>query len=247
MRSESAGSTENHKDRCGAAPHEQDEVRRAMEVGLFLEYVERNPGKGCVRRMPRFLDDVVYEVFEGLQQSWNECEIFEYPNNRWVLATTFRHVEADWLPDQPRYEELAPSQAAQKILDSRVELSLDDLIRLTELAAAESTGQRGFHWNRDRGELTIDGQVARKVTKPNQSQNIMRVLDEFQRKSWPEQIQIKFLEGEPGKEVIRETVRSLNRGAQGIVFEADGTGGGIRFRLTREPESPGPAVDDIPF
>ncbi len=237
------------RERGSRAPlsADQAEVVRAMEAGLFLPYVERNPGKGCLHKTPKFLDDVVYDRYEGVEQSWTECEIFEYPNNRWVIATTFRHVEAEWLPDRPRCEELSPSQAAQKILDSGVELSLDDLIRLTKLAATEPTSQHTIHWNRDRGELTIDGQVARKVTKPNQSQNIMRVLDEFQRKSWPEQIQIKFLEGEPGKEVIRETVRSLNRGAQGIVFEADGTGGGIRFRLTREPESPGPAVDDIPF
>ncbi len=225
---------------------DEAEVVRAMEVGLFLEYVERNPGKGCLRRLPKFREDLAYD-YEGIEESWTEFEVFEYPNNRWVISNTYRHVEIDWLSDQTEYQELSPPQAARTILTSKVELSLDDLIRLTELTAQEPTGQGQVHWNPDRGELTIDGQIARYIRNPKGAKNAVKVLAIFQEENWPERIDSPFSPDEAGKQKLRDTVSSLNDRSQGIRFSADGTGEGIRFHLTSDSPPPDQAKDDIPF
>ena len=230
-----------------ARTSERAEVLRAMEQGVFLEFVKRNPGKGSLARMPAFRENVSFDVNEGIEESWTDCAVFEYPNDRWVIGTTYRHWVADWLPDDTQYEEISPGEAAVRLLNSDIPWGVDDLVRLKALAASAQPNLPKIEWDRDRAELRIGEQIARSFKKPKQAKQVTKVLDVFQEDSWPERIDSPFSPDETGKQTLRDTVRSLNDGAVGIRFLADGTGEGIRFQLTHDENPPDQAENDPPF
>lgn len=83
-------------------------------------------------------------------------------------------------------------------------------------------------WDKDMGELRWRGKVIRRVTI-GRAQNVVTVLDAFQQQDWKQRI------GDPLSRSVNpcrlnDTVRSLNVGLTGIIFESDGTNTGIRWR-----------------
>jgi hypothetical protein len=81
-------------------------------------------------------------------------------------------------------------------------------------------------WNRSLGELRVDGRIARRVPSVEIAHRIVRILDAFRKQNWPERIESPFGEDLTPHE-LREIVRSLNRGLQGLRFRCDGTSRGI--------------------
>jgi hypothetical protein len=81
-------------------------------------------------------------------------------------------------------------------------------------------------WIRERGELRVDGRIARIIRSLSIAKNIVSILDAFQRQNWPDRIASPFSD-ELTPQELHETVRSLNRGLQGLRFRCDGTGTGI--------------------
>lgn len=85
------------------------------------------------------------------------------------------------------------------------------------------------NWNRERGELTFTGEVARQIARVNQARNIVLILDAFQEEGWPMRIDDP-LPGNGGAERLGDTLRRLREGLSAITFERDGTGQGITWR-----------------
>jgi hypothetical protein len=75
-------------------------------------------------------------------------------------------------------------------------------------------------WDKDRGELWVGDQLARRV-RPI-AINIILVLDSFQEESWPPAI-YDPLPGGNDTQRRHETIRSLNGGSRLIRFRGDGT------------------------
>jgi len=229
------------QERNATSERARNEVQRAIENGVFLDYVRRHPGKGALKVWPAFRTDEQYDHIEGYLQSWTECEVFEYPCSRWVIGKTAHHVEADHVPSWTDYEEVSAAQGASILLASEVPLSVDELILLRSTvgpdAEAKAATKPAVDWNRALGELKVNGTVARRVAQPNRAKQVVAVLDVFQEEAWPARIDSPFPPDESGKQTLREAVRSLNKGMNCIRFEADGTGEGIRFRLVEELES----------
>ena len=84
-------------------------------------------------------------------------------------------------------------------------------------------------WDKEARELGYRGQVVRRIMRPNQARNIVRILDEFQKKGWPLRVDDPLPNG-PDPERLRKTIGTLNTGLDEIVFHADGTGQGIEWR-----------------
>lgn len=85
------------------------------------------------------------------------------------------------------------------------------------------------NWNRERGELTFDGEVVRQIARVNQARNIVLILDAFQEEGWPRRIDDP-LPGTGGAERLGNTLRRLRERLSAITFERDGTGEGITWR-----------------
>lgn len=84
-------------------------------------------------------------------------------------------------------------------------------------------------WNKDTGTLSLGGRVVRRVSSVKKAKNIVAILDAFEEEAWPARVSSPIRNPDPM--VMRDAIRSLNKGLTGIVFEADGTGEGIRWRL----------------
>jgi len=218
-----------------------EEVALAIKHDVFLEYVQRHPGKGCNRILPGFDEDCQYDRVEGYRVAWTECEVFIYRNDLWVIGRTFNHSEFGPSDRTTDYSLIAPAEAAARILDSGISLPIEDIIWLKKLAAtnpapAAPPGPE-ITWNRELGELTAGGKIARKVARLNQAKNIVKLLDAFQELNWPIRMDSPFPGNEVGRTKLRETIREFNSASTGIKFEADGTGEGVRYRLEEIADS----------
>lgn len=85
-------------------------------------------------------------------------------------------------------------------------------------------------WNADRLELTLRGQVVRRIRNRGRAHNAVRILDTFQELGWSDRIDDP-LRGGADPERLRDTIKSLNRGLTGLRFRADGTGCGVVWEL----------------
>lgn len=84
-------------------------------------------------------------------------------------------------------------------------------------------------WNKDRCELWFKGRVVRRIISSTIATRSVLMLDAFEEDGWPPRIDDPLSKGpNPGR--LRSAIAQLNRGLSGIVFAADGTGKGIRWR-----------------
>ena len=90
-------------------------------------------------------------------------------------------------------------------------------------------------WDKERGELRLNDQVIRRITRVNQAHNIVRILDAFEEEQWPPRI-FDPLPGKPDRGRLQDAVRRLNNGLVRIRFQRDGTGEGV----TWHPEGANP-------
>lgn len=79
-------------------------------------------------------------------------------------------------------------------------------------------------WNKDRGELSLDGNVIRRVRR-GVGHRIVAILDAFEAGGWPDRIPTPLTLKDDQQ--MREAVYSLNDRLQAIHFRGDGTGEGI--------------------
>ena len=63
------------------------------------------------------------------------------------------------------------------------------------------------------------------------AKNVILVLTVFEESEWADLTDSPFPDDEVGMEKRRETLRSLNKGLTDIMFESDGTGEKIRWRV----------------
>jgi len=123
------------------------EVQRAIDAGVFLEYVRRNPGKGCKRAFPSFRDSETLDHYDSCPLlEWVDAELFYYLDDntpetgRWIISLQQGHREVDF-PFPEQYEEIPACNAARKLLDSDVQLGVDDLIWLNQLAGKKPASE----------------------------------------------------------------------------------------------------------
>lgn len=83
-------------------------------------------------------------------------------------------------------------------------------------------------WNRDTGELSLGGEVIKRIKNLGQATNITAVLDAFQEEGWLVRIDDP-LPGGRNPERLKDTIRSLNENLSRIKFVGDGSGQGIRW------------------
>jgi hypothetical protein len=83
-------------------------------------------------------------------------------------------------------------------------------------------------WNYKRSELSLNGEVIKRVTRPSVAANVIKVLDSFEAAGWPDRIDDPIVPGDWQK--LNDTVKSLNKHLIRIRFHADGSGRGITWR-----------------
>jgi hypothetical protein len=80
-------------------------------------------------------------------------------------------------------------------------------------------------WNRGRGQLLFRGNVVKRA-RVGIAKNVVMVLDSFQELDWQERVDDPLPEGR-NQQRLHETIKSLNRGLNGLRFHADGKGQGF--------------------
>ena len=91
------------------------------------------------------------------------------------------------------------------------------------------------HWDRERGELTLNSEVIRVIARRNQASNIVAILDAFQSAGWSDRIDDP-LPPPRDSERLGQTLRRLNQNLSEIRFSRDGTGSGVRWELLSSDE-----------
>jgi hypothetical protein len=89
-------------------------------------------------------------------------------------------------------------------------------------------------WDRDSGELLLDGEVIRRVKSLKKAKNIVAVLDAFEEEHWQRRIDDP-LPGGRNQKRLHETVKRLNDGLEKIRFRADGSGEGFKWERVSPP------------
>jgi hypothetical protein len=77
-------------------------------------------------------------------------------------------------------------------------------------------------WNRKTGKLSYRGRLARKVSGVKRAKNLVAILDEFERRGWPEWIP-NPLAGRDDQ-TLREAIADLSRGLAWLVFRSSDSG-----------------------
>ncbi|MBL8793365.1 MAG: hypothetical protein JNM56_05655, partial [Planctomycetia bacterium] len=146
------------------------------------------------------------------------------------------------------YREEADSHVLLQLLlklDSALQRGLLGVPELppSDSEALPSSGEKP-QWNKERGELRWQRQLARKVVL--RAKNIVAVLDAFEAQGWPFKIKDP-LAPPPDPHVapkyqrtsnslrLHETIKTLNDGLRHIRFHADGTGEGISWQQDTSP------------
>jgi len=81
-------------------------------------------------------------------------------------------------------------------------------------------------WQRDTASLFFDGKPIKKIRSVTVAKNLVRILDDFEEKGWPDRIDDP-LSSSKDQQRLHEAIRRLNGKLSAIRFHADGTGTGI--------------------
>ncbi len=111
----------------------------------------------------------------------------------------------------------------------RVRKHMDDAVDREPSTPSEVRSRAKPEWNKDIGELSVDGVLVKTFSQPAPNQR--RVLNAFQEEEWPRRVDdpLPFSHEIDPKRRLSETVRSLNdnRKNDALHFECDGTGEGV--------------------
>jgi hypothetical protein len=92
------------------------------------------------------------------------------------------------------------------------------------------------HWDRDRHELRVGGQLVKQFRLPSPNQE--KVLNAFEEENWPVRIDDPLPPNEKldAKQRLHDTIKNLNRHQKNplIRFMGDGTGQGVRWEIRIE-------------
>gem|GEM_PF-4182438 len=83
-------------------------------------------------------------------------------------------------------------------------------------------------WDPEDRCLYFRGTVVRKVSVS--AKNVILLISAFEESMWDKRIDSPLPPSSSGAALLRDTIKSLNRGLVGLRFEADGTGEGITWR-----------------
>jgi excisionase family DNA binding protein len=127
-------------------------------------------------------------------------------------------------------------RAVVKLIDSRTspQLARDSTAVASQNPQQDmveaSKGPSIPSWNTDLSQLTLDGQIIRRVRQAGRATNIVAILDEFQVEGWPARVADPLPDGD--HEHLRDAIKQLNVGLTKIRFRADGRGKGIIWERT---------------
>ena len=106
--------------------------------------------------------------------------------------------------------------------------SLRRELGLTKDSTLKPATNRLPAWNKELGELSLDGKVIHRFRSTTVARRAVPILDAFEACGWLERIENPLKSGDPQK--MREAVYQLNKRQKEIKFESDGTSAGIRWK-----------------
>jgi hypothetical protein len=117
---------------------------------------------------------------------------------------------------------------ANGIFDAVLRRQMRQEAELQELRA-KATPPAEPVWNKDTGELSIGGKVAKRIKNIKLAIHVVRILDDFARDGWPPRIDdpLPFAGESERKRRLKLAVESLNDGIAGMRFHRDGSTTGI--------------------
>jgi hypothetical protein len=95
--------------------------------------------------------------------------------------------------------------------------------KLTSIQIHDSV--RKPSWDRNKGELSFDGEVIKKIRRIGNAINVVLLLDTFQELGWPDRVDSPLSPEDSQKH--HATIRSLNTSLSRIRFRSDGEGIGF--------------------
>jgi hypothetical protein len=128
-------------------------------------------------------------------------------------------------------------QAIHKIIETGKSFTPDDLGVMQNLCAAIERARekltsiqihdsvRKPSWDRNKGELSFDGEVIKKIRRIGNAINVVLLLDTFQELGWPDRVDSPLSPEDSQKH--HATIRSLNTSLSRIRFRSDGEGIGF--------------------
>ena len=216
-------------------------------------------------------------VFDAIDaQKWGPVEYGDQWNGEFweyqVEETLYRHCSGHWsLVNESTFYE-APCSCGKRArrIDKKqaiawlvrhgyeIPADMDDMVVESFfkpgepiLVDAEKHDRAIPSWHKDRGELTFQSKIIKRIRSVSVAKNVVRVLDVFQEENWPDRIDDP-LDPSKDQQRLHETIKRLNDNLEMIRFRADGTGQGILWELIAPssdltaPESPRES-EDIPF
>lgn len=225
----------------------REQALKAIDSGVFKEWIERNPGRGASRRLGPYLRKARLDQWDDGFVTWTEIELFEYPTadrspnrdrnaTQWVSCTTDFHREANYHCGREILL-IKEADAARIVLDSEESVEIEVLKWAKENAAPVPRSGSFPVWNKETRTLTFEGKLARKVSSPKAT-NVIKILDTFHEDGWPQRVDSPF---PPDETTLRDSIKSLNSSISGLEFRADGTGEGIEWLPVRAQPN-----DDLP-
>lgn len=140
------------------------------------------------------------------------------------FSSPYVRINPDWRFDS------ADTPWAEIVAELR---RIEDVALQALLAPEPPTGEAEAgaipNWNRDTGELTVGGTLAKRIKNTGQAVNVVRILNAFQEDGWPVRIDDPLLNGrDPVR--LRETIKSLNRNLSLLRFSPNGTGESVVWK-----------------
>ena len=186
--------------------------------------------------------DLPAPVVEKLRESLMRIKTFSAATRLWNKGLSDRDRQKLGGDLQSSYRQfgtvgmwrkLRGGTVPRAIVDLSRELSfLDDFDRdwlLGELGESLKPAGKSKkpHWDPDRGEVTLEGHIIRKVRTLRNPTNVQLILDEFQKRRWCKKIE-NPLSGQIQQQ-LHEALRSLNTGLQQIAFHSERGGKSIHW------------------
>lgn len=189
---------------------------------------------------PRSADSGDYDPINFVPQWWYSDTLYRLASGRFVRIRGRSHCEVD-LVFEPEVKRFSDEEAARWLLFEGFEPPTDiatlaaehrfqDEMPVKPPAAQRTGNEPAIRWNKETCELSVNGEIVRKLRGRKVAKNVALVLDCFEDDGWPQRIDSPFAADETGTQTCRETIRSLNDGLRLIRFVADGSGEGIVWK-----------------
>lgn len=168
---------------------------------------------------------------EGPEWTNEETLFTDEDHTAWIVISELWHREVDF-PSDRTFDLLGADEAVEWAVDAGCDLPGSAGACLTERTLSPARARALLaptpRWD---GELLRVGSVQVATVSPR-AKNLRLVLDAFEEEHWPKRIDDPLPGGCDTPDTrLRETVRTLNKKQEAVLFESDGTGEGITWKL----------------